>query len=94
MKLGIVGAGMIVGDLLSFIQDIPTILLKAICSRPSHEEKLLDWQHRYGISQIYSNYSEMLMNREVDTIYIGLPNHLHYSYAKEALLSGKHVICE
>lgn len=37
MKLGIVGAGMIVGDLLSFIQEIPTILLKGICSRPSHK---------------------------------------------------------
>ncbi|MGZ0041413.1 Gfo/Idh/MocA family protein [Paenibacillus ottowii] len=94
MKLGIVGAGIIVGDLLSFIQEIPTILLKAICSRPNHEEKLLDWQHRYGISQIYSDYSKMLMNNDVDTVYIGLPNHLHYSYAKEALLSGKHVICE
>ncbi|MBY7736054.1 Gfo/Idh/MocA family protein [Paenibacillus polymyxa] len=94
MKLGIVGAGMIVGDLLSFIQEIPTILLKAICSRPRHEEKLLDWQRRYGISQIYSDYSKMLMNNDVDTVYIGLPNHLHYSYAKEALLSGKHVICE
>ncbi|GGF99902.1 hypothetical protein GCM10010912_50910 [Paenibacillus albidus] len=23
-----------------------------------------------------------------------MPNHLHYSYAKEALQSGKHVICE
>ncbi|WP_025722786.1 Gfo/Idh/MocA family protein [Paenibacillus polymyxa] len=94
MKLGIVGAGMIVGDLLSFIQEIPTILLKGICSRPSHQEKLLDLKNKYGISQVYSDYSEMLMNRDVDTVYIGLPNHLHYSYAKEALLSGKHVICE
>lgn len=94
MKLGIVGAGMIVEDLLSFIHEIPGISLHAICSRPSHREKLLALQNKYGISQIYSDYSEMLMNDHVDTVYIGLPNHLHYSYAKEALLSGKHVICE
>ncbi|MFC9708723.1 Gfo/Idh/MocA family protein [Paenibacillus sp. NPDC056933] len=94
MKLGIVGAGMIVGDLLSFIQDIPTVILQAISSRPSHRDKLLSLQNQYGFDQIYTEYSAMLANEDVDTIYIGLPNHLHYSYAKEALCAGKHVICE
>ncbi|MDQ0171525.1 Gfo/Idh/MocA family protein [Paenibacillus tundrae] len=94
MKLGIVGAGMIVQDLLSFIKDIPTITLQAISSRPSHEEKLRLLQQQYSIEQVYSNYCEMLSDPDVDTVYIGLPNHLHYDYAKEALLHGKHVICE
>ncbi|WP_440119374.1 Gfo/Idh/MocA family protein [Paenibacillus sp. QZ-Y1] len=94
MKLGIVGAGMIVTDLLSFIHEIPTITLEAISSKPSHQEKLLFLQEKFGIRQIYSDFSLMLANDEVDTIYIGLPNHLHYSYTKEALLRGKHVICE
>jgi len=94
MKLGIVGAGMIVRDLLSFIHEIPAITLEAICSRPGHQDKLLTLQREYGIAQIFSKYSDMIANDEVDTIYIGLPNHLHYSYAKEALLGGKHVICE
>ncbi|SEK65102.1 Gfo/Idh/MocA family protein [Paenibacillus sp. OK003] len=94
MKLGIVGAGMIVRDLLSFIHEIPAITLEAICSRPAHQDKLLTLQEQYGIARIHSEYSEMITNDEVDTIYIGLPNHLHYAYAKEALLGGKHVICE
>ncbi|MFS0856107.1 Gfo/Idh/MocA family protein [Paenibacillus taichungensis] len=94
MKLGIVGAGMIVRDLLSFIHEIPAITLEAICSRPGHQDKLLTLQEQYGIAQIYSKYSDMIANDDVDTIYIGLPNHLHYAYAKEALLGGKHVICE
>ncbi|MNC19572.1 1,5-anhydro-D-fructose reductase [compost metagenome] len=94
MKLGIVGAGNIVMDLLSFVQEIPAITLQAICSKPDHREKLLYLQNQFAISGVYDNYSEMLLNDEVDTVYIGLPNHLHYSYTKEALLSGKHVICE
>ncbi|UOE60254.1 Gfo/Idh/MocA family oxidoreductase [Priestia filamentosa] len=94
MNLGIVGAGKIVEDLLSFIHDIPTITLKAISSKPSHGVKLLSFQKKYGFTHTYSDYGKMLENDDVDTIYIGLPNHLHYSYAKEALLSGKHVICE
>lgn len=94
MKLGIVGAGMIVGDLLSFIHEIPGITVEAIWSRAESQNKTLELQQKYGIAQTYSDYSEMLKNTEVDTVYIGLPNHLHYAYSKEALLRGKHVICE
>ncbi|MDN4618171.1 Gfo/Idh/MocA family oxidoreductase [Paenibacillus sp. PsM32] len=94
MKLGIVGSGMIVEDLLSFIGDIPTIQLQAICARAGHEEKLAQWQTQYKIDQVYVDYDQLLADQQVDTIYIGLPNHLHYSYAKQALEQGKHVICE
>lgn len=94
MKLGIVGSGMIVEDLLSFIEDIPAIHLQAICARSGHEEKLSKWQAQYQIKHIYTDYSRLLADEQVDTIYIGLPNHLHYSYAKQALEQGKHVICE
>ncbi|MCL6604434.1 MAG: Gfo/Idh/MocA family oxidoreductase [Paenibacillus sp.] len=94
MKLGIVGAGKIVTEVLSFIQEIPAISLSAIFARPNREEVLLDLQNTYGISRIYLDYSTMLQDTEVETVYIALPNHLHYSYAKEALQNGKHVICE
>ncbi|MFD1990429.1 Gfo/Idh/MocA family protein [Paenibacillus nicotianae] len=94
MKLGIVGSGMIVEDLLSFIGDIPAIHLQAICARSGHEEKLSKWQAQYQIKHMYTDYSRLLADEQVDTIYIGLPNHLHYSYAKQALEQGKHVICE
>lgn len=94
MKLGIAGAGNIVMDLLSFVHEIPGISLQAISSKPDHRDKLLSLQNQYRISQIYDNYTEMLLDDEVDTVYIGLPNHLHYSYTKEALLRGKNVICE
>lgn len=94
MKLGIVGSGMIVEDLLSFIGDISAIHLQAICARSGHEEKLAQWQDQYQIKQVYINYAQLLADEQVDTIYIGLPNHLHYSYAKQALEQGKHVICE
>ena len=37
---------------------------------------------------------EELLESDVDTIYVALPNHLHYGFAKKALLAGKHVILE
>ena len=36
----------------------------------------------------------MLEDAETDIIYIATPPFLHYSQSKQALLAGKHVICE
>ena len=92
MKLGIIGSGMIVKDLLSFIQTIPSITLEGIYARSA--EKVQALQSEHNIHHSYTEYDMMLASNEIDTVYIGLPNHLHYSYAKQALLKGKHVICE
>lgn len=94
MKLGIVGSGMIVGDLLSFIQDIPDIQLIHISGTLRSEEKLNNIKNEYGLKRYSTSYQELLEDQEVDTIYVALPNHLHYEYTKEALLSNKNVILE
>lgn len=94
MKLGIVGAGMIVQDLLPVFKSIPQIDLVAIFGRPAKKEFLLSLQKEYLIKKIYVDYKEMLADTEIDVIYIALPNHLHYSYTKLALGARKHIICE
>ena len=40
------------------------------------------------------DYRTILENPEIDAVYIPLINSLHYPFAKEALLAGKHVILE
>lgn len=85
---------MIVKDLLSFIGDIPGIKLTAIWARPGKEDALQELQNQHGILRSYTDYCAMLQDTDVDTIYVALPNHLHYVYSIQALLSGKHVICE
>lgn len=85
---------MIVTDLLSFIDQIPSITLEAICSKPDHKDKLHAFQKKHQIKNVYTDFEDLLCDEQVDTVYIGLPNHLHFAYAKKALLHGKHVICE
>jgi len=94
MKLGIVGSGMIVGDVLSFIHDIPEIKLVHISGTQRSEEKVKDIYQKHGFCRWSTQYDELLNDDEVDTIYIALPNHLHYEYTKRALLADKHVILE
>lgn len=94
MKLGIVGSGMIVEDLLSFIGDIPSIELIHISGTQRSEEKIKNLHTKYQFKRYSTSYDELLNDKEVDTIYVGLPNYLHYEYAKKALQTYKNVILE
>ena len=92
MNLGIVGAGMIVKDFLSFSHELPEIKLEAIVAR--NIENLKNLQNTYNIKQIYTDLDECLSSPSIDTIYVAVPNNLHYPVTKKALEAGKNVICE
>lgn len=94
MKLAILGTGKIVEEVLPVLKEINGIELSAILSTPLSIEKAEKLAELYAISQASSDYDSILANPDVDTVYVALPNHLHYDYAKKALLAGKHVICE
>lgn len=90
MRLGIVGTGKIVHTALEIIQD--QVQIDAIYGRD--EQKVTALQKQYQIPKGYTDYSFFLNDPSIDTVYIGLINSLHASFAKEALLAGKHVILE
>lgn len=94
MKVGVIGAGMIVHDLLSFAKEVAGMELSAICATPQELEKIQELAQKYDIERCYTDVDEMLQEDAIDTIYIGVPNHLHYQFTKQALLANKHVICE
>ena len=42
----------------------------------------------------FGSYDELLSCKDVDCVYISLPNNLHYEWVIRALHAGKHVLCE
>lgn len=94
MKLGIVGSGNIVKTALDALSYIETIELSAIIVREKSLEVGLELQHQHSINQVLTDYESALTDSRIDTLYIGLPNNLHFEYCKRALLANKHVICE
>ncbi|APX72961.1 Gfo/Idh/MocA family oxidoreductase [Companilactobacillus allii] len=94
MKLAIIGAGMIVKDYLTMVSDIPEIKLNAIVGVEQDVPTMQELSEKYGIKKVFTNYEECLKQADIDTVYVALPNFLHYAYAKKALESGKNVICE
>jgi predicted dehydrogenase len=47
-----------------------------------------------SIEKPYGAYQQLLSDRNVDAVYIPLPNHLHVRWAIRSLEMGKHVLCE
>lgn len=94
MKLAIFGSGKIVQEFLPITQDLPEIEVKAILGTKRSQEKTEKIQAEYGIDASYTDIDECLKSAAFDTVYVAVPNHLHYSFARKALEAGKHVICE
>ncbi len=92
MRLGILGTGMIVK---SFMQIIDRLDLESvsILGREASRDKTEELVRSYGLKEPFYDY-DRLLESDVDTVYVALPNHLHFSFAKKALEKGKHVIIE
>ncbi len=48
----------------------------------------------YGIEKFESDYRKILSDPSIDAVHICTPNALHFSMTKDALLAGKHILCE
>ena len=74
------------------IQKSCNATVHALATRsPAHAEEVAADNH---IEQIYDSYDALLMDPQIEVIYIPLPNHLHHPWAIKALNAGKHVLCE
>jgi len=49
---------------------------------------------RLNIPKAYGSYEELLNDKEIDAVYIPLPNNLHVPWAIKAIEANKHVLCE
>jgi len=91
VKVGMVGTGF-VGDLhhAAFKGWVHNAEVVAVSS-PHNAAKFAEER---GIANHYSDYREMLNDREIDIIDIGIPNDLHCQVVVDAARAGKHVILE
>ena len=48
----------------------------------------------YGVETVVDDYRQLLEDATIDAVHICTPNATHYQMAKNALLAGKHVLCE
>jgi len=47
-----------------------------------------------GIPTFFDDYETLIKNGDFECVHICTPNNLHFPMARQALLAGKHVVCE
>jgi myo-inositol 2-dehydrogenase/D-chiro-inositol 1-dehydrogenase len=93
VKVGIVGLGRLGMDHARNIAfNIPNAQLFAACSVMQHEVDYV--QNNWGVPHGYTDYQEMLKNKEIDAIAIISPSPEHCWQIEAALDAGFHVFTE
>ena len=91
LKIGIIGCGRI-----SVMHLIPAQILKqaklvACCD--IKKDRADEAAQKYNV-KAYSDYAEMLRDKEIDAVTICTPSGMHADQAIAAIEAGKHVLCE
>lgn len=90
IKLGCVGTGRIAKRMCNESKYVSGISFDYIFDRKT--EKASKFAEENDLTFYTNNYDKLL--EQVDAVYIAIPHPFHYEYAKKAIESGKHVLCE
>lgn len=93
IKWGILGTANIArGCTIPGIKLAKNAELYAIAGR--NLEKAKSFAEEFGFKKFYGSYDELLQDKDVQAVYIPLPNSLHLQWVVAALKAKKHVLCE
>jgi predicted dehydrogenase len=92
LRIGILGCANIAKQFVRDIAPSRQIEAAAVASRSLDNAAAFASAHR--IPRHFGSYEQLLADRDIDAVYIPLPNSLHAEWAIKAAAAGKHVLCE
>jgi predicted dehydrogenase len=92
IKAGVIGIGFIGPAHIEALRRIPGIEVTALAH--SSAEKARAKAEELGVPRHFGDYRELLALEELDVVHVCTPNNLHYPMTRDALMAGKHVVCE
>ncbi len=91
LRWGILGTGQIARKFATQLGQTQRGLLAAVGSRTF--ESAQGFAREFG-GAVHATYDALLDDKEVEAVYVSLPNSLHAKWSIKAMEAGKHVLCE
>lgn len=92
IKVGVIGTGFIGPAHIEALRRLGFVEVAALSD--VDDKTAVDKAAMLSVDKAYGDYKKLLADSEIKAVHICTPNHLHYTMSKEALLAGKHVVCE
>lgn len=92
VRIGVIGLGWFGETHCEVLASAPEFELAALCTRT--EARLEELGRKHSVSQLYTDYNEMLANADIDAVSVVTMWDQHTAPAVAALEAGKHVFLE
>ncbi len=93
IRVGIIGLGDRGSTIINVLNEVPELKIIGCCD-------ILDFRLENGLKNIkekatgYSNYQELLENKDLEAVIISTPLHEHHRMVMDALDADIHIMCE
>lgn len=91
-RLGVIGCGHWGPNHIRNFSLLPDAQVVAVAD--ISRERLAAIQQQYPLVTPYEDYHELLARDDIHAVVVSTPTRTHYRIAKDALLAGRHVLCE
>lgn len=91
---GILGTGEIANKFAKGLINVKNSKLVAVASRQPENSALFATRHHIDIDKAYSNYHDLVVDKDINIVYIATPNSLHKEHSLLCLRNNKHILCE
>jgi len=94
VKWGIIGLGNVAHEFANSFYNTKNAKLIAIASKSQNKLSKFKDSLNIDINNCYNDYEKLLKNKEVDVVYIALPNSFHHEWVYKSLNYKKHILVE
>ncbi|WP_150267071.1 Gfo/Idh/MocA family protein [Paenibacillus tepidiphilus] len=92
INIGLIGCGWIMEKAhVPVLASIEGVEIKAVYDIP--DTNAAEFGNKHGIPHVFTDFDEFL-DSDITAVIIASPNYTHVDYTRQALLKGKHVLCE
>ncbi len=91
-RWGILGAGKIAEKFCTALNFVDRATVYAVASRNMDTAKA--YATKFGAVKAYDNYYDLVMDDDIDIVYIATPHAFHFEHAMLCLKNNKPVLCE